>query len=80
MIYFNCFGDVSAIIFPSLLILFLILDAKRTFVFRKRISGSELISIYRDYFIIITSFKKYFELNETYRWRKRLLVVTKNMD
>ena len=51
--------------------------AKRTLVFRKRTSGSELILIYVDYFIIITSLNKYFELIEIYSWRKELLVVTK---
>ena len=55
---------------------FLLLYAKRTLVFRKRTSGSELVSIYGDYFIIITSLKKYFELIEIYSWRKVLLVVT----
>ena len=37
---------------------FVFLYAKRTSVFRKRTSGSELISIYGDYFIIITSLKE----------------------
>ena len=50
-------------IFPSLLILFLFLYAKRTLVFRERTSGSELILIYGDYFIIITSLKKVFRVN-----------------
>ena len=36
---FNCFGEIFAIFFPSLLILFLLLYAKRTFAFMKRSSG-----------------------------------------
>ena len=50
---FNCFGEIFAICFPSLLILFLLLYAKRTLVFGKRTSGSELILIYGNYFIFI---------------------------
>ena len=33
---FNCFGEIFVIFFPSLLILFLLLYAKRTFAFTKR--------------------------------------------
>ena len=36
---FNCFGEMFAIFFPSLLTLFLQLHAKRTFAFTKRSSG-----------------------------------------
>ena len=36
---FNCFGEIFVIYFPSLLILILLLYAKRTFAFTKRSSG-----------------------------------------
>ena len=48
---FIYFWVIFAICFPSLLILFLLLYAKRTLVFRKT-SGSGLISIYGNYFYI----------------------------
>ena len=51
---------------------FLLLYAKRTLVFRKRTAGSEMISIYGDYFIIITSLKTYLKLIEIDSWGKVL--------
>ena len=61
-------------IFPSLLILIL---CEKDFGFQQRNSGSELISIYGDYFIIMTPLKRFFKLIEIYSWRKGRLVVTK---
>ena len=73
MIYLIVLGRLLQY-FPSLLILFLYTTlCEKNFGFQEK----DLISIYRDYFIIITSLKKYFELIEIYSWRKELLVVTK---
>ena len=75
----NCFGEIIAIFFPSLLILFLLLYAKRTLVFRKRTSGSEMILIYGNYFIFYKSERCLDDIfiycciksisKEIYRWR-----------
>ena len=69
----NCFGEVFAIFFPSLLILFLLLYSKRTLVFRKRTSDSELILIYGNYFIL-------FILSITYDYLRKFISSDRHPD
>ena len=58
----NCFGETFATFFRVYWFCFYFFTRKGLWFFRKRTSGSQLISIYGDYFIIITSLKKkYFE-------------------